>query len=46
MSYCYDKEIEILQRIKMIEEEIYLMIDLAKHPELFEFEMEVNHETN
>jgi hypothetical protein len=41
MSYYYDKEIEILQRIKRIEEEIYLMIELAKHPELFEFKPEI-----
>ena len=42
MSYYYDKEIEIIKRMKAIEEEIYLLLHIYKtYSEMFEFEMEV-----
>ena len=42
MSYYYDKETEIVKRIKAIEEEIYLLLHACKtYSEMFEFEMEV-----
>lgn len=44
MAYYYEKEEKIIKRIKEIENEIYCLIEVSKHPELFEFKKEESDE--